>query len=68
MAKILLDDEPLATRFLDTLMNQLNWSFSEFVGIMQEVGGVYDSAAACGIFLHYLPALLALFHFFTAHA
>ncbi|ESO88781.1 hypothetical protein LOTGIDRAFT_234381 [Lottia gigantea] len=37
LAKILLDDEPTATRFLDTLMNQLNWSFSEFVGIMQEI-------------------------------
>ncbi|XP_050413378.2 E3 ubiquitin-protein ligase RNF123 [Patella vulgata] len=37
LAKILLDDEPTSTRFLDTLMNQLNWSFSEFVGIMQEI-------------------------------
>ncbi|XP_041349539.1 E3 ubiquitin-protein ligase RNF123-like [Gigantopelta aegis] len=37
LAKILLDDEPASTRFLDTLMNQLNWSFSEFVGIMQEI-------------------------------
>ncbi|XP_046554728.1 E3 ubiquitin-protein ligase RNF123-like isoform X1 [Haliotis rubra] len=37
LAKILLDEEAMSTRFLDTLMNQLNWSFSEFVGIMQEI-------------------------------
>ncbi|KAK7493950.1 hypothetical protein BaRGS_00014832, partial [Batillaria attramentaria] len=36
LAKTLLDQEALSTRFLDTLMNQLNWSFSEFVGMMQE--------------------------------
>lgn len=37
LAKTLLDNEALSTRFLDTLMNQLNWSFSEFVGMMQEI-------------------------------
>ncbi|KAL8611256.1 hypothetical protein ACOMHN_013687 [Nucella lapillus] len=37
LAKTLLDNESLSTRFLDTLMNQLNWSFSEFVGMMQEI-------------------------------
>lgn len=37
LAKTLLDQEALSTRFLDTLMNQLNWSFSEFVGMMQEI-------------------------------
>lgn len=37
LAKILLDDETRSTKFLDSLMNQLNWSFSEFVGIIQEI-------------------------------
>ncbi|XP_059139447.1 E3 ubiquitin-protein ligase RNF123-like [Physella acuta] len=37
LAKILLDDEARSTKFLDSLMNQLNWSFSEFVGIIQEI-------------------------------
>ncbi|GFO15439.1 E3 ubiquitin-protein ligase rnf123, partial [Plakobranchus ocellatus] len=37
LAKILLDDESRSTKFLDSLMNQLNWSFSEFVGIIQEI-------------------------------
>ncbi|KAK3743920.1 hypothetical protein RRG08_054806 [Elysia crispata] len=37
LAKILLDDESRSTKFLDSLMNQLNWSFSEFVGIIQDI-------------------------------
>ncbi|XP_025107715.1 E3 ubiquitin-protein ligase RNF123-like isoform X1 [Pomacea canaliculata] len=37
LAKTLLDNETLSTAFLDSLMNQLNWSFSEFVGMMQEI-------------------------------
>ncbi|XP_035827720.1 E3 ubiquitin-protein ligase RNF123 [Aplysia californica] len=37
LAKILLDEEARSTKFLDSLMNQLNWSFSEFVGIIQEI-------------------------------
>ncbi|KAI8771579.1 G-protein coupled receptor 126 [Biomphalaria glabrata] len=37
LAKILLDDISRSTKFLDSLMNQLNWSFSEFVGIIQEI-------------------------------
>ena len=34
---LLLREKEAATRFLDTLINQLNWSFSEFIGLMQEV-------------------------------
>ena len=34
---MLTKDSEAATRFLDTLLNQLNWSFSEFIGMMQEV-------------------------------
>lgn len=35
--KMLLTEQEASTRFLDTLINQLNWSFSEFIGLMQEV-------------------------------
>ncbi|XP_078339872.1 E3 ubiquitin-protein ligase RNF123-like isoform X1 [Crassostrea virginica] len=34
---LLLREKEAATRFLDTLINQLNWSFSEFIGLMQEI-------------------------------
>jgi hypothetical protein len=34
---MLLLESDRATRFLDMLLNQLNWSFSEFIGLMQEV-------------------------------
>ena len=37
LADMLVKDSEAATRFLDTLLNQLNWSFSEFIGMMQEV-------------------------------
>ena len=38
LREVLLGNHEAATRFLDTLITQLNWSFSEFVGMMQEVG------------------------------
>ncbi|XP_021342759.1 E3 ubiquitin-protein ligase RNF123-like isoform X1 [Mizuhopecten yessoensis] len=34
---VLLRDKEAAIRFVDTLLNQLNWSFSEFIGLMQEI-------------------------------
>ncbi|KAK3102538.1 hypothetical protein FSP39_012050 [Pinctada imbricata] len=37
LREVLLSNHEAATRFLDTLITQLNWSFSEFVGMMQEV-------------------------------
>lgn len=30
-------DAEAATKLLDSLLNQLNWAFSEFVGMLQEV-------------------------------
>ena len=39
LADMLTKDSEAATRFLDTLLNQLNWSFSEFIGMLQEVSG-----------------------------
>ena len=52
LAKILLDDESRSTKFLDSLMNQLNWSFSEFVGIIQDVS---FSHLLKPRFLHWTP-------------
>lgn len=37
LSDMLTRDSEAATRFLDTLLNQLNWSFSEFIGMMQEI-------------------------------
>ena len=37
IAEILRADEELATKFLDTVLKQLNWAFSEFIGMLQEV-------------------------------
>ncbi|GLH11947.1 E3 ubiquitin-protein ligase [Gryllus bimaculatus] len=38
--EIMLGDEPLATSFLNSLLNQLNWAFSEFIGMLQEIQNV----------------------------
>ncbi|XP_063432612.1 E3 ubiquitin-protein ligase RNF123-like isoform X2 [Mytilus trossulus] len=35
--KLLLQDGERSTKFLDMILNQLNWSFSEFIGLMQEI-------------------------------
>ena len=36
--KELLDhDEPKAVGFLNSILNQLNWAFSEFIGMLQEI-------------------------------
>ncbi|XP_046387656.1 E3 ubiquitin-protein ligase RNF123-like isoform X2 [Ischnura elegans] len=36
VGKLLKSDEPLATAFINSLLNQLNWAFSEFIGMLQE--------------------------------
>jgi len=33
----LLEDEPFATAFLNSVLSQLNWAFSEFILLLQEV-------------------------------
>lgn len=35
--QLCVDDNQLANEFLNGLLNQLNWSFSEFIGMLQEV-------------------------------
>lgn len=33
----LIEDEPFATAFLNSVLSQLNWAFSEFILLLQEV-------------------------------
>ena len=35
--QLCVQDNQLANEFLNGLLNQLNWSFSEFIGMLQEV-------------------------------
>ena len=35
--QLCVKDDQLANEFLNGLLNQLNWSFSEFIGMLQEV-------------------------------
>jgi Kip1 ubiquitination-promoting complex protein 1 len=35
--EVMMSDEALTTAFLNSLLNQLNWAFSEFIGMLQEV-------------------------------
>jgi Kip1 ubiquitination-promoting complex protein 1 len=35
--EVMMSDETLAMAFLNSLLNQLNWAFSEFIGMLQEV-------------------------------
>lgn len=38
MADLLRRDPDVAPSFLNSVLNQLNWAFSEFIGMIQEVG------------------------------
>lgn len=37
MAELLSVDKDMAAFFLNSVLNQLNWAFSEFIGMIQEV-------------------------------
>lgn len=37
MAELLSVDRDMAASFLNSVLNQLNWAFSEFIGMIQEV-------------------------------
>lgn len=37
MAELLNQDKEMAASFLNSVLNQLNWAFSEFIGMIQEV-------------------------------
>jgi hypothetical protein len=38
MADLLRQGPDVAPSFLNSVLNQLNWAFSEFIGMIQEVG------------------------------
>ncbi|KAJ9584194.1 hypothetical protein L9F63_021458, partial [Diploptera punctata] len=38
--EVMISDEALTTSFLNSLLNQLNWAFSEFIGMLQEIQNV----------------------------
>lgn len=38
MADLLREGSDVAPSFLNSVLNQLNWAFSEFIGMIQEVG------------------------------
>lgn len=37
---VLLENPQTTTQFLNSLLNQLNWAFSEFIGMVQEIHNV----------------------------
>ncbi|XP_073793682.1 E3 ubiquitin-protein ligase RNF123 isoform X3 [Danio rerio] len=37
MAELLIQDRDMAASFLNSVLNQLNWAFSEFIGMIQEI-------------------------------
>lgn len=37
IAAVLMSEEGLASSFLNSILNQLNWAFSEFIGMLQEI-------------------------------
>jgi Kip1 ubiquitination-promoting complex protein 1 len=40
----MMSDEGVTTAFLNSALNQLNWAFSEFIGMLQEVTLYYSVA------------------------
>lgn len=36
----MLNNEPVATAFFNSVLNQLNWAFSEFIGMLQEIQNI----------------------------
>lgn len=52
MAELLSVDKDMAASFLNSVLNQLNWAFSEFIGMIQEVsqlGHMTQSPAGAGL-------------------
>lgn len=50
MADLLRQGPDVAPSFLNSVLNQLNWAFSEFIGMIQEVGhgGAWRTRVARG--------------------
>jgi len=46
-------DSEAASKLIDTMLNQLNWAFSEFVRVLQEVECFNESYFMFGYFRYY---------------
>jgi len=46
MADLLRSDRDLAPSFLNSVLNQLNWAFSEFIGMIQEASVLPGTAGS----------------------
>lgn len=56
MAELLSVDKDMAASFLNSVLNQLNWAFSEFIGMIQEVReDVNEQRFTFTVCLHYFP-------------
>uniref|UniRef100_A0A3P8U3U3 E3 ubiquitin-protein ligase RNF123 n=1 Tax=Amphiprion percula TaxID=161767 RepID=A0A3P8U3U3_AMPPE len=52
MAELLSLDKDMAASFLNSVLNQLNWAFSEFIGMIQEVIVSLDGCLNCSQLLN----------------
>lgn len=60
MAALLSSDKDMGASFLNSVLNQLNWAFSEFIGMIQEVGGAVSPAPHQHPELHFSSHALLL--------
>ncbi|MEQ2182942.1 hypothetical protein GOODEAATRI_027383, partial [Goodea atripinnis] len=51
MAELLSMDKDMAASFLNSVLNQLNWAFSEFIGMIQEVRPEQNQNCSSGVTL-----------------
>uniref|UniRef100_A0A8B9JWK6 E3 ubiquitin-protein ligase RNF123 n=1 Tax=Astyanax mexicanus TaxID=7994 RepID=A0A8B9JWK6_ASTMX len=50
MAELLSQDKDMAASFLNSVLNQLNWAFSEFIGMIQEVRTMHSPQSVAFVF------------------
>ena len=53
IGEFLTQNQESATKLIDTILIQLNWAFSEFVGMLQEVITMDTTMLWCLIDYHY---------------
>lgn len=63
MAELLSQDKDMAASFLNSVLNQLNWAFSEFIGMIQEVRNSQKQTEQSMFWEH--TTVLGYFFFFT---
>lgn len=52
--RLLLEDADVASSFLNSLLNQLNWAFSEFIGMMQTIQNEASQHTTISIESHHI--------------